>query len=644
MNVESKNPASRERVRALFLERSFAQHAQTDRLFSWLMLFQLAAGVLLAVVVSPRTWSASEAARHPHLLLAVLLGSALSLPAFVLARTAPGTPLTRQVIAVSQALWSALLIHLTGGRIETHFHVFGSLAFLAFYRDLRVLATATVLIAADHLLRGLYFPQSIFGVLSPSNWRWIEHAGWVLFEDVVLVHYCLRGRHELREMCTRQVEVESMAAGVEQQVVRRTAQLEAANRDMETARAFLGEVYRAVPGALMVVDASDRIRVANDGARHLWGLEEVELVGQRLPSLFVNGEELNHAQMLERIQKGELPRTEQTCLVKGGANIPVLFSARLMAGADAGSFVCVALDIRERKKLETELHQKQKLESLGQLAAGIAHEINTPTQFVSDNTRFLRTTFDELIPLLHQCSELGSFDGSDQDLRTALELMAGTVAKIDLAFLSAEVPTALDDSLGGLERISEIVRAMKEFSHPGARGMVPVDLNHNLKSTATVARNEWKYVAEMEFDLAPDLPQVTCLPNDVNQVFLNMIVNAAHAIDDARKKQGTSELGRIRISTRQAGANVEVRISDTGCGIPPELRARVYDPFFTTKEVGKGTGQGLAISHNVIVERHGGRIELESEVGVGTTFIVSLPVEEASPAQTDELVPLGSRP
>lgn len=277
-------------------------------------------------------------------------------------------------------------------------------------------------------------------------------------------------------------------------------------------------------------------------------------------------------------------------------------------------------DLTELNAMEKRLSQAQKLESVGQLAAGIAHEINTPIQFVGDNTRFVKdsvTDLDELLVQLVQLAESEQPSIATDTIRTALK-------KADVEFLREEMPTAIDQSLEGIERIAKIVRAMKEFSHPAAN-QSEVDLNRAIESTVTVASNEWKYVAEMKLDLASDLPSVHCNAGQINQVLLNIIVNAAHALEEAGADK--SDAGRlIRIETSHSDSWVEIRISDNGPGIPDNVKARVFDPFFTTKEVGKGTGQGLNIAYDVVVNKHGGSIVVESEPGQGACFVIQLPV------------------
>jgi signal transduction histidine kinase len=198
------------------------------------------------------------------------------------------------------------------------------------------------------------------------------------------------------------------------------------------------------------------------------------------------------------------------------------------------------------------------------------------------------------------------------------------VERADSGYLLEEIPKAIEQTLEGVTRVSRLVGAMKEFSHPGTKEKIPLDLNHAIENTITVARNEWKYVADLETEFDPLLPLISCQPGEFNQVTLNLIVNAAHAIADVVGKGGSTK-GKIKIQTRDSTEWVEIRIQDTGSGIPEKVRARVFDPFFTTKEIGKGTGQGLAIARSVIVDKHGGTIHFETEEGKGTTFIVRLP-------------------
>ena len=282
----------------------------------------------------------------------------------------------------------------------------------------------------------------------------------------------------------------------------------------------------------------------------------------------------------------------------------------------------IARDVTEESRMQQELRLAQKLEAIGQLAAGVAHEINTPAQYVSDNVTFLSEAVGNLLPLLKSFAGLPK---TGHEVTPAqIEGLRHLAEVADLDYLLTELPSALEQTASGVGQIKKIVKAMKEFSHP-ADDVKAIDLNHVIETTLTVAKNEWKYVADVALDLAPDLPAVSCNPSEINQVLLNLIVNAAHAISDVAGRD-TKNKGEIRISTRADGADIVITVADTGCGIPAAIRDKIYDPFFTTKAVGKGTGQGLAIAHRIIRERHRGTIDCESTVGKGTRFVIRLPV------------------
>lgn len=288
-------------------------------------------------------------------------------------------------------------------------------------------------------------------------------------------------------------------------------------------------------------------------------------------------------------------------------------------------------DITDRKKLETHLHQSQKMEAIGQLAAGIAHEINTPTQFVGDNTRFFQDAFDDLIDIIKIYKALLEASKSGSLTVELIQSAEERIEEFDLDYLVEEYPVAIRHTLKGVGRIAKIVQAMKIFAHPGSEEKEPADINKEIEKTITLSRNEWKYAAELITDFDESLSFVPCFQAELNQVILNLIVNAAHAIAEANK-DNPNQMGTIRISTRREGSWAKIYINDTGSGIPEEIRPKIFDLFFTTKEPGKGTGQGLAISHSVIVEKHKGTITLESREGKGTTFIISLPlVSEPEP-------------
>jgi PAS domain S-box-containing protein len=283
----------------------------------------------------------------------------------------------------------------------------------------------------------------------------------------------------------------------------------------------------------------------------------------------------------------------------------------------------LVVELKERERMVGELHLAQKLESVGRLASGIAHEINTPIQYIGDCIHFLRSAYGDLDQILEGWqTALAGIRGTPQigDLRLRVDEI---VVKYELAFLRAEIPKAFERMSDGVARVTNIVSAMKEFAHPDANEQSAADINHAIRSTLIVATNVYKFVASVHTDFA-ELPDVVCNIGQLNQVFLNLVVNASHAIEDAARPTGT---GEIKIVTSQSDDRVVIRISDNGCGIPTENLSKLFDPFFTTKEVGRGTGQGLAIAHSIVVDKHGGELSVKSVPGEGTEFTLWLPID-----------------
>ena len=1015
------------RAAEFFREHQFAVYKRTDRIFSILLPLQWLAGIAAAYLISPLTWVGDQSSIHPHLWMAIVVGGLINTLPIYLTIFHPGKTLTRQTVAVTQMLMSGLLIHVSGGRIETHFHIFGSLAFLACYRDWRVLITATVVTATDHFLRGWLYPISMYGIATPDLWRWVEHAGWVIFTDIILIDSCRRNVREMRELGKRAASyasseeryravVEQTTDGIvllepetlrivecneafrriigcesiddaktldafdfttlgrdevselsrmmfeqkatvngervyrrrdgsgvdveisanvitfnesyafclnvkditdrkqieeknqgllkdladfkfaldesaivvitdysgkityvnnkfceiskypreeligqdhrlfnsghhpkefiselwstigqakvwrgeiknlakdgsaywvdttivpilntkgnpqqyvairyditerkaaedailrmnetlEHRIGERTVELVQANEAMRAevaerkhaesklseAREFLHSVIDNVPNLIFVKDALGKYVLGNQALANARGTTVSELIGKTRAdfggdlaqsqaftdedvTLLANFEgqviqdemhtdangEIRYYQTAKRSlvlgkdgarlligvctditerKRAEVELSESKLFlnavidnvpnpifVKDAAGRFVLANRALadLFGTSTGELIgkteqdiasdpiegkrCfeedistlenldeqfipeylqkdadgnthwfqtvkrsvtlgensdryligVATDLTERKLMEGKLQQSQKLESIGQLAAGIAHEINTPTQYVGDNTRFIRDSFEGLCKLLEK---YGAFVASAR----SGDLDAGLIGEIDseikdldLEFLLEEVPNAIAQSLGGVSMIAKIVQSMKEFAHPGSSDKQAADLNRAIESTLTVAHNEWKYVADMETNFDPDLPLVPCYLGEFNQVILNMIINAAHAITDVVGDGGKGK-GKITITTTKVNDWAEIRIGDTGGGVPPEAQPRIFDPFFTTKEVGRGTGQGLAISHTVVVDKHHGELSFTTEQGHGTTFTIRLPLSE----------------
>lgn len=403
-------------------------------------------------------------------------------------------------------------------------------------------------------------------------------------------------------------------------------------KEAEKERVHLAAAISQADEMIVVTDLEGSIQYVNPAFENCTGYSRREAIGQT-PRILKSGQQAAefYKSLWETIRGGRVwsgrlvNRKKDGTLYDEEARISPIRSS----SGEIVNYVAVKRDVTKDRRLEMQLHQAQRMEAIGTLAGGIAHEINTPIQYVLYNTRFLQEKFVEVNPLFDKIQALVQAPESG-DVKAAISKeIEEVVERIDLGFIREEIPPAIEETLEGAQRVVEIVRAMKEFSHPGSDEKTMVDLNKAIQSTITVARNEWKYVAEMETDFDPDLPLVPCLPGDFNQVILNLIVNAAHAIADV-VGDGAEEKGMISIRTGRNDGWVEIRVSDTGSGIAEENQDRIFNPFFTTKEVGRGTGQGLAICHAVIAEKHGGEISFETAAGKGTTFLIQLPLEEIS--------------
>ncbi|MFY9559837.1 MAG: MHYT domain-containing protein [Terriglobales bacterium] len=388
------------------------------------------------------------------------------------------------------------------------------------------------------------------------------------------------------------------------------------------------EVFiNAVPSILIGVDHDSHITRWNSVATSTFGLSRTEVLGKQLTDCGVSW---LRPDMPEEIRSWCSERGSRRCdLIPFEMNgekrlLGLTITAVRVVDGKTAELLVIGSDVTDRNALEAQLRLAQKLGSVGQLAAGIAHEINTPTQYIGDNVRFLKDAFQDLRSLLANYERLLAAAKDNTLCREIVQGVTAAVEHVDVDYLLEEIPKAIEQAIEGVTRVSRIVGAMKEFSHPDAKEKTPLNLNHAIENTIAVARNEWKYVADLETEFDPSLPLISCQPGEFNQVILNLIVNAAHAVADVVVKKG-SEKGKIKVQTRNCQEWAEVRIHDTGTGIPENVRARIFDPFFTTKEIGKGTGQGLAIARSVVVDKHGGSLDFETEEGKGTTFIVRLP-------------------
>lgn len=399
---------------------------------------------------------------------------------------------------------------------------------------------------------------------------------------------------------------------------------------------LLSTTLMSIAEGVIITDKEGTIMLYNRAAETLTGFEAFEVIGHSLQNFFqiidpftrqVIQSPVHNLYKMDWAQENNPEYKPPLLITKSGERILVAGSIALIksqAGEQMGH-VIVFQDITEKHRAETQLLLSQKMEAIGQLAAGIAHEINTPIQYVGDNLRFLQKMVSKFAEILNAYQ--------NATLETAQPLLQETIDDINnlskknkIQSYLQESPVAIEEALDGVERVRKIVMAMREFSHPSEKKKKPADINHGIETTIVISRNEWKYFAELDTDLDPELPMVNCQIDEINQVVLNMIVNASQSIQE-KMPAGSEQKGRISIRTQRANSKILISIQDTGKGIPEDIRMRIFEPFFTTKGIGKGTGQGLSLAHNIIVKKHQGMIKVDSILDQGSTFTIELPID-----------------
>jgi PAS domain S-box-containing protein len=380
--------------------------------------------------------------------------------------------------------------------------------------------------------------------------------------------------------------------------------------------------------SIVVTDVRGFVQYVNPAFQNLNGYERDQVIDREIQCIQAVDNDPLFCNLKSILDKGDVWKGRTTFRKKNDEHYQAettLSPVRNAAGIIT-NWVWVSHDVTKEASLEAQLIQAQKMEAIGELSSGIAHEINTPTQYIGDNIRFFQESFSDITELINRYKHLLENLDNGTVNKEEISKLADYTDEIDWDFLAEEVPLAISQSLEGNSRVAEIIRAMKEFAHPGSEERTCIDINHAIGNTVAVARNEWKYVAEVESNLDATLPMVPCYPGAFNQVILNIFVNAAHAIGESNGGGSTGK-GKITVTTRYDDQWAEIRIKDTGNGIPVEIQKKIFNPFFTTKGIGKGTGQGLSLVHNVIVDKHQGTIDFETDTGMGTTFILKFPLE-----------------
>lgn len=574
-----------ERTNLHFREHHQTIIRQTDRIFGWLLLIQWMGAILTAYLVSPLTWEGAMARPHIHVYAAIYLGGAIALFPAYLAFAHSGKIFTRHAIAVGQMLLSALLIHLSGGRIETHFHVFGSLAFLAFYRDWPVLITATVIVATDHIVRGIYWPQSVYGVLVANPWRWVEHAFWVAFEDIFLIHSCLRSLKEMRVIAQRQADMETINSRVEDTVRQRTAELAASEGRFRSLAA-------SSPLGIFQTDPEGKTVYSNAKCQLILELSEENLMGEGWArALHPENRDNVYREWFDCVHRCEAFSKEIKLLTLQG-NVKWIYCHSSVIRSDGGhvlGYVGTVEDITERRKMEDLLRRADKMSAVGQLAAGVAHEINNP---------------------------LGVILGFAQAI--AHRLQPNDALTMPLQSIAREAV-----------RCKNLVQDLLTFSRVSKADREPLDINQTIESALSLVMAQAKIVkVEIKKDFQTGLPRVLGNANQLQQVIINLANNAL----DAMKGAGTLT---VQTNLLQNGnlSWVLLKIVDSGPGIPPEVLPRIFEPFFTTKPIGQGTGLGLSLVHEII-KKHSGIVDVQTQTG-RTEFCIKLPVHPMDTATSE---------
>lgn len=740
------------RIADIFNEHQQIIYKRTDRIFAVLMVIQWLAGIAAAYWISPKTWAGTTSQTHLHVWAAIFLGGAISFFPTMLALVRPGCFSTRYTVAVGQMLMGALLIHLTGGRIETHFHVFGSLAFLSFYRDWRVLVPATLIVAADHFLRGLFWPQSVYGVVTASQWRWLEHAGWVLFEDTFLFIAIKHSINEMWKIAERTAEIKSLNTGLEHRVAERTVELAAVNQGLEkeVAERKLAEeasrnseahyrlLFESNPFPMWVYDLETLSFLAvNESAVHRYGYSREEFLAMTIKDIRPAEDVPAPLDNVSKVFSGLDDSGTWRHRKKDGTIIDVEIISYPLSFDGRRAELVLASDVTERKRAEANLRESEER------YRHLFHDdltgdfISTPDgQLLECNMAFARmfgfASIEEAMACnlvsiypnqsaraalmerlrrekrLEYCEiELRRVDGTtvyavetiigtfdeqgtlvgmrgyifDDTRRKELEdqlrqsqkmeaigMLAGGMAH-DFNNLLTVINGHTELSLRRLnqddllyckletikeagERASSLTRQLLAFSRKQILQPKVLDLNKVIFEMNKMLQRLIGEDIDLLIGLAPDLGRVKADPGQIEQVLMNLSVNARDAMPKGGKL--TIETANVEIDEGYANRHLSIRpgryvmlaVSDTGCGMDAQTQERIFEPFFTTKGVGKGTGLGLSTVYGIVTQS-GGHVGAYSEVGRGTTFKIYLPcvnkpVEEFKTSADDTQVLTGT--
>jgi len=455
---------------------------------------------------------------------------------------------------------------------------------------------------------------------------------WAFLLEALLLTFAVLLLFNIMKKKEIETKLREERENLDRKVKERTKELSDTNEKLIESLDHFETIFNTSPDITTLTNMqTGRLVNVNEHFTSILGFKKEEVTNRPVIDLWKNPEHRKEfAKQLK--ENGACYNYESEFTCKDGRIINGIVSAKVLELNRVPHIIAITKDVtslkeneKERDRLKIELEHSQRLQSIGTLAAGIAHEINSPLQFTNDNIDFITNSYNDIINLVNTYKSLMMACHTDYDKDNARNTIFELEKKINLEFLTNEMPDALSQTKDGIARIRKIVNAMKQYSHMHNEEKKPANINETVENAEIITRNEWKSHADVENNFAQDLPFITCYEPELNQVFMNLIVNAAHTTKDAVDKK-LIEKGRIEVSTSLIDNKMRITIKDNGLGIPKEIKDRVYDPFFTTKDVGKGTGQGLAMAYRVVVEKHGGKIWFETEQNKGTTFFVEVPV------------------
>ena len=587
---------------SLFNDFQSTIHQRTDRLFVYLMSLQWIGGIIAALIISPKTWEGTISQTHIHVWAAIIIGGIItSFPVYLCLRC-PGRVLNRHVVAVAQMLTSALLIHLTGGRIETHFHVFGSLAFLAFYRDKKVLVTATIVVTIDHFIRGAWWPQSVFGVLTSTHWRWIEHAAWVIFEDIFLFISINQSISDMSKVSERQANAEYLNVAIEKRVIERTKELhqeiierKRAEEALSSREGLLHSTLESTAEGILVMDSKGTVTHANKKFQEMWKIPDsiMQTRDARNMREFVLHQIKDPEQFTKKSIEDLLASSEEMTeiieFVDG--RIYQRYSRPLVQNDNEGGRLWSYRDLTEQrrseqaqKELQDQLERAERLESLGQLAGGVAHDLN---------------------------NMLGPVVGYSEMLVNELPVNSKSAQRAAKIKRSAEQAAA-------------VIQDLLTLARRGRYEMRPVNVNDIIREYGESPSFESlskKYPGiKTKFDLSESAKNILGSAPHLSKVLMNLVTNAYEAMS----KEGKISVFTENLTTAN-GDYVVLRVKDYGCGIAEEDIEKIFEPFYSKKQIGtSGTGLGLSVVFGTVKD-HKGLCDVQSQLGKGTEFSLYFP-------------------